>query len=129
MNSHIRTHTAMILSCIAVAAACAGPPCPAQASDREVTVAVSVRTAGLDLSQPAVAQKLYTRLANAAYLVCGSGKRVGLKPVDDVSGCCEKAVGDAVRSANLPQLTLAYLRTHTLQEAAAHGIPVAVAAK
>jgi hypothetical protein len=49
--------------------------------------------------------------------------------VANVSGCCEKAVGDAVRSANLPQLTLAYLRTHTPQEAAAHGIPVVLAAK
>ena len=129
MNSHARTHTAKILSCIAVAAASIVPSCPVQASDREVTVAISVRTAGLDLSQPAVAQKLYTQLENAAYLVCGSGKRVGLKPVDDVSGCREKAVGDAVRSANVPQLTLVYLRAHTLQEAAAHGIPVVVAAK
>ena len=129
MNSHVRTHTATILSCIAVAAACSVPSYPVQASDREVAVAISVSTAGLDLSQPAVAQKLYTRLENAAYLVCGSGRRVGLKPVDDVSGCREKAVGDAVRSANLPQLTLVYLRTHTLQEAAAHGIPVVVAAK
>jgi UrcA family protein len=129
MDSHAKTHTVMILTCIAVAAACAVPSRPVQASDREVTVEVSVSTAGLDLSQPAVAQKLYTRLKNAAYLACGTGKRVGLKPVDDVLGCREKAVGDAVRSANLPQLTLVYLRTHTLQEAAAHGIPVAVAAK
>jgi UrcA family protein len=129
MNSHARTRIAMISSCIAVAAACAVSSRPAEASDREVTVAVSVMTAGLDLRQPAAAQKLYTRLEHAAYLVCGSGKRVGLKPVDDVSGCREKAVGDAVRSANLAQLTLAYLRTHTLQEAAAHGIRVVVAAK
>jgi UrcA family protein len=129
MDSHAKTHTVMILSCIAVTAACAVSSRPVQASDREVTVEVSVSTAGLDLSQPAVARKLYTQLQNAAYLACGSGKRVGLKPVDDVSGCCEKAVGDAVRSANLPQLTLAYLRTHTLQEAAAHGIPVVLAAK
>ena len=129
MNSHARIHTAVILRCIAVAAASVVPSCPVQASDRDVTVTVSVRTAGLDLSQPAAAQKLYTRLEHAAYLVCGSGKRVGLQPVDDVSGCCEKAVGDAVRSANLPQLTLVYLKTHTLQEAEAHRIPVIVAAK
>ena len=129
MDSHARTHTVMILRCIAVTAACAVSSCPVQASDREVTVEVSVSTAGLDLTQPAVARKLYTRLENAAYLACSSGKRVGLQPVDNVSGCCEKAVGEAVRSANLPQLTLAYLRTHTLQEAAAHGIPIVVAAK
>ena len=45
--------------------------------------------------------------------------------------CYEKALGNAIRAANLKLLTQVYLVTHTLQEAAARGIdvPVQVAAK
>src|ERR1700722_4615279 len=52
-------------------------------------------------------------------------------PSPDPQGCYEKALGNAVRSANLPLLTLVYLATHTLQEAAAGGIgvPEMIAAK
>jgi len=57
--------------------------------------------------------------------------RVDLQPSSDAEGCHEKARADAIRSANLPQLTQVYLATHTPREAAAHGIdlPVQVAAK
>ncbi len=49
----------------------------------------------------------------------------------DEEGCYEKALGNAVRSANMPLLTQVYLETHTLREAAARGIdvPVQMAAK
>jgi UrcA family protein len=101
------------------------------AAGREVTVAVHVSTQGLDLSQPAGAQKFYERLKHAAQVACTHGNRVGLEPPPDPSGCYEKALGDAIRSVNLPLLTLAYLETHTLWQAAALGIkvPAQIAAK
>jgi len=34
------------------------------------------------------------------------------------------ALGEAIRSANLPLLTQAYLETHTFRQAAAYGIQV-----
>jgi UrcA family protein len=97
----------------------------------EVTVAIQVNTRGLDLSQPAGAHEIYTRLQHAARVVCTHGMRVDLQPSPDPEGCYEKALGDAVRSAKVPLLTQAYLATHTPREAAAHGIdvPVQIAAK
>ena len=40
------------------------------AAGREVTVAIHVSTQGLDLSQPAGAQKFYVRLKQAARVAC-----------------------------------------------------------
>jgi len=97
---------------------------PAQARDPELTVELSVNTAGLNVNTPAGARILYGRLRQAARAVCGSGDRVGLQPVADFPACYEKALGDAVHSINRPELTLAYMTTHTLQDAAAHGIEV-----
>lgn len=94
------------------------------AKDKIVTVSVQVHRQGLDLSQPADAQTFYTRLQNAAWLVCTRGTRVDLLPVDTLKSCYEKALGDAIRSAKAPTLTQIYLATHTLQEAAAHGVEV-----
>ena len=101
------------------------------AKDHEVTVNIPVSTTGLDLSQPAGAREFYTRLQDAAWVVCTHGMRVDLKPVTDKHACYEKALGNAVRSVNLPLLTQVYLETHSPREAAAYGIdvPVQVAAK
>jgi UrcA family protein len=101
------------------------------ASAKEVTVAFQVTTQGLDLSQPAGVHELYSRLRHAARVVCTHGMRVDLKPVADENACYEKALGEAIRSVNLPLLTQVYLDTHTLREAAACGIdvPVMIAAK
>ncbi len=98
---------------------------------KEVTVAIHVSTHGIDLSQPAGAHEFYMRLQHAARVVCTHGMRVDLEPSPDPEGCYEKALGNAIRSANVPLLTQAYLATHTLREAAAHGIdlPVQIAAK
>jgi UrcA family protein len=97
---------------------------------KEVTVAYQVNAKGLDLRQPAGAQEYYYRLKKAAWIVCTHGNRVDLQPSPDREGCYEKALGDAIRSANVSLLTQVYLETHTLREAA-HGIdvPVQVAAK
>ena len=101
------------------------------AKDQEFTVAYQVSTRGLDLKEPAGARELYARLKHAAEVVCTHGMRVDLKPVTDEHACYEKALGDAIRSVNLPLLTQIYLTTHTLQQAAARRIepPVQVAAK
>jgi len=101
------------------------------AKDDAVTVSIQVSTQGLDATQPRGAQKLYWRLQNAARVACTHGNRVDLAPAPDPEGCYEKALGDAIRSANVPLLTQVYLVTHTLRQAAARGIdvPAQMAAK
>jgi UrcA family protein len=112
------------------AAACALAVSNVAAKDHIVPVSAQVSTQGLDLSRPADVQTFYTRLQNAAWMVCTRGTRADLLPSDNLKGCYEKALGDAVRSAKKPLLTQLYLGNHTLQEAAAHGIEVPqVAAK
>jgi len=96
----------------------------AAAKDHNVTVAIHVSTAGLDLSQPVDARTFYTRLENAAWVACTRGNRADLVPVGDLKGCYEQALGGAIRSAKAPTLTQIYLATHTLQEAAARGVEV-----
>jgi UrcA family protein len=131
MNSNVPVLTAKAYIGIAALAACVVLSGSVQANGHEVTVKISVSAADLDLSQPSDARELYSRLHKAARVVCGDGNRVDLRPPTVFADCYEQAVGDAVRSANRPQLTLVYLRTHTLQDAAARGIdvPVLVAAK
>jgi len=101
------------------------------AGDHGVTVVIHVSTQGLDLSQPAGAHQFYRRLQQAARVACTHGNRVDLAPALDLAGCYEKALGDAIRSANVPLVTQFYLVTHTLGEAAARGIdvPAQMAAK
>ena len=103
----------------------------AVAHDRTSVESIQVSTQGLDLNRAADAQVFYTRLQNAAWVVCTRGIHVALVPVDDQKACVETALGDAIRSAKVPMLTQVYLGMHTLQEAAAHGIklPSQVAAK
>jgi UrcA family protein len=97
---------------------------------KDVTVAIHVSTQGTDLGQPAGAQVFYARLQNAARIACTHGNRVDLVPTD-TNACYEKALGNAIRSANSPLLTQVYLETHTLREASARGIkvPAQLAAK
>ena len=101
------------------------------AKDKIVTESVKVSPQGLDLSRPADARTFYTRLENAAWIVCTRGTRVGLLPVDDQFKCYQNTLGDAVHASNKPLVTQIYLASHTLQEAAAHGInvPAQVAAQ
>jgi UrcA family protein len=103
----------------------------AMAEDQEFTVGYKVTTQGLDLSQPAGAHELYSRLQHAASVVCTHGMRVDLKPVANEDACYEKALANAIRSVHSPLLTQVYLETHTLRQAAASGIGslVRIAAK
>jgi UrcA family protein len=100
----------------------------AAAADHNVTVAMHVSAQGLDLSQPADAKTLYTRLENAAWVACTRGNRADLLPVDNVKACYENSLAAAVRSVKAAQITMLYLGHHTLQEATAHGIDIAVLA-
>jgi UrcA family protein len=100
------------------------------AKDKIVTDSIRISHQGLDLSQPADAQTFYTRLENAAWIVCTRGTRVGMLPPDDKYRCYQKALGEAVHASNKPLVTQIYLATHTLQEAASHGIePAQLVAK
>jgi UrcA family protein len=112
--------------CVTTVAACALFLGSTQAKAKEVTVQFSVSAAGLDLSQPAGARELYRRLQNAARIVCTHGMRVDLAPATRLSGCYEKALGEAVRSTHRPQLSVVYLSTHTPLDAAKYGIEVPV---
>jgi UrcA family protein len=95
------------------------------ARDKIVTVAIRVSAQGLDLSQPVDAHTFYTRLQNAAWVACTRGDRVvDLLPVDPLKSCYEKALGNAVHDSNKPLVAQIYLATHTLQEAARHGIEI-----
>jgi UrcA family protein len=98
----------------------------AAAQGHAVNVAYQVSTQGLDLGTPAGARELYSRLKNAAWIVCTRANRVGLEPSPDPYACSEKALAEAIRSAHLPLLVQAYLQTHSLGQAAAHGIDVPV---
>jgi UrcA family protein len=100
------------------------------AKDKMVIDSVRISPQGLDLSQPADARTFYTRLENAAWTVCTRGTRVGLLPADDKFRCYQTALGEAVHASNKPLVTQIYLATHTLQEAASHGIePAQLVAK
>jgi UrcA family protein len=107
--------------CIAAVAACTDLSGP-QTRNQEVTIRSPVSTADLNLSGAAGARKLYGRLQAAARDICGD--RPGLQPVDDFGSCYEKALGDAIRSVNLSQLTTVYLRTHTIGDAQTHCVDV-----
>ena len=103
----------------------------AQADSGEVTVRISISTSGLDLRYPADAREVYRRLYFAARIACGNGNRVGLQSPASFVGCYEKALGEAVRFVNRPQLNIVYLATHTSRDAETYGIeiPARMAAK
>jgi UrcA family protein len=87
------------------------------AKDSEVTVTLHVSAAGLDLTEPADAQKFYTRLKAAARVVCTHGNRVDLVPSDDPQGCYEKSLAEAVRAVKAPLITQIYLASHLVRGA------------
>jgi UrcA family protein len=116
------TSTRSLLATVSIAGALLAGN--ASAANHEVTVTIIVNTQGLDLTQPAEAQKFYTRIENAAWIACTHGNRVDLVPVDNLKRCSEKTLGGAARSAGVPMLTQIYLTDHTLRQAAALGIPV-----
>ena len=101
------------------------------AEGRPVTVALNVSTRGLDIETTAGARELYSRLKNAAWIACTRANRTGLAPSLVPNACSDNALGEAIRSAQVPLLVQAYLEKHSMGQAAAHGIyvPAQVAAK
>ena len=110
------THRALAAACLLLvgAAAAAEPP--------TFPVSIHVDSRGLDLSRAADAQKFYFRLKRGAWEVCNGRSRVGLQPEINPDACIETALGDAIRSADKPLVTQVYLASHSVREAAAHGI-------
>jgi UrcA family protein len=96
----------------------------ANAGNDIVIVSKGVTTRGLDLNSPTDAQALYARLRHAANDVCTRSARVDVLSPDNSPACFEKALGKAVRQANSPLVTQAYLFNHTLRDAATWGIEV-----
>jgi UrcA family protein len=131
MNTNTAALTDPFSIFIAALTACAILSGSAKADGREVTVKIPVNAVGLNFNQPADAREMYRRLYLAARIACGGGNRVGLEPSSDFVGCYEKALGDAIRSVNRPQLNIVYLATHGSRDAHTYGIdvPARVAAK
>jgi UrcA family protein len=100
----------------------------AAAGNQTMHVSEKVSTVGVNVNTPEGARKLYVRLKAASRRVCGD-TRVGLEVPQ--ASCSDDALGNAIRSANLPQLTMVYLRWHSVQTAQQHGIriPLLVADK
>ncbi len=96
------------------------------AADHNVTITLPVSAKGLDLRQLSDARKFYTRLQRAAWVVCTHGNRVGLVPPDYPIRCYDKALTEAIRSAQAPLLTRIYLEKHPLAGTVAGGIYVPV---
>jgi UrcA family protein len=131
MNRNASIFSAKPYICLAALAAFAMLSVSAQADSGEVTVKISISTSGLDLRHPADAREVYRRLYFAARIACGNGNRVGLQSPASFVDCYEKALGEAVRSVNRPQLNIVYLATHTSRDAETYGIeiPARMAAK
>ena len=110
--------------CLAALAASAALSGSVRADNPYVAVKISVSASDLDLSRPADAREVYRRLYLAARMASGKGNRVGLEPAANFVACYEKALGDAVRSVNRPQVNVVYLATHTGSEAETYGIEV-----
>jgi UrcA family protein len=124
MNTNRPVFYAKSFICSAALAACAALASPVQAN--EVLVRIPVDTTGLDLSQPAAARAVYSRIQLAARIACTSGNRVGLAPPASYVGCYEKALGAAVGSAHQLQISIVYLESHTPRDAATYSIDVPV---
>jgi len=131
MNTNIPRFGARSFLGIAAATACLALSDHARADDHMIAVSQTVNAVGIDLGTPEGARRLYDGLKEAARNVCTDGVRLGLVPEPVPWVCYENSLGNAVRSVNRPQLTIIYLRTHSLQSAEAYGIrvPALVASK
>lgn len=100
----------------------------AAADSHAVTVAIKVSTQGINPADPAGARELYRRLDDAAWIACTRANRIGLEPTYDPRACADNSLADAIRSLHNPLLSMNYLETHSLKQAAAHGIELPVQA-
>jgi UrcA family protein len=128
-QNYLRNPRTLVASLAGVVVLCSVFSVTAATADgRDVTVAIHVNARGLDLSQEAGLRKFYQRIKYAAWVACNQADRVSLAPVDDPQKCADQSLATAVRSTTSPALARIYLETHTLQQAAAMGISVPLAA-
>ena len=123
MNTNAPRISAQSLARLAAVVASIALSGHAVAGDQPVRVSETVSAVGIDVNTPEGASKLYMRLKAASRRVC-TDSRLGLEMPQ--VGCSEDALGNAIRSANRPQLTMVYLRSHTIQTAEAHGISIPI---
>lgn len=96
--------------CVAVAGLAFSGLCGrALAADRSDTSVRVVSTSGVDFRNPAAVGAFYSQLRMAADAVCGGYSSYDRATLADVA-CADKALADAVRSANQPPLTAMYDR-------------------
>jgi UrcA family protein len=79
---------------------------------RPGTVSRVVHIGDLDSSTAAGAQALYQRITRVAWQVCDQGGPVNLATGVAEAGCRRKAIDDAVRQLDKPQLTALHLQRH-----------------
>ena len=128
MNTNARRLNARSLVRLAAVVASIAVSGYAHAGNQTFQVSKTVSAVGVDVNTPEGARELYLRLKAASQYVC-TDHRVGLEPPP--VRCVEDALGNAIRSVDGPQLTLVYLRSHSIHTAQAYGmrIPIMVAAK
>lgn len=99
---------------IQIAAAAAALMLTAVAAHATPVNQVPVHRNGLDLSQPADAQKMLVRLERATLEACGSGRGDVQDIQDGVrrSDCYREALASAVAAFKAPALSVAYATAH-----------------
>jgi UrcA family protein len=106
MNTKIQTQTtirpAALLLCAAMTVG--GLQATARAAIDDGVKKETVSYADLDLSKPAGAKTLYGRIASAAHRVCADSYR-DLAMTRWVNTCTDKAIDEAVRKVNSPELS------------------------
>jgi len=109
MNKPLKTLKTLIVSGLILV------PCTAfsQAAQQSRVVHIG----DLDPSTPAGAQALYQRISRVAQRVCDQGGPVNLATGVAEAKCRQKAIDDAVRQLNRPQLTALHLQPSGWQSA------------
>lgn len=99
--------------CLATALAIMVVPAVSQAGGAEAPVLQkAVGHAGLDLNTDQGARAFYTRLRAAALSVCYATESAMPGSYSSDNPCVKKAIGDAVRAVNRPQVTQLYVAVY-----------------
>jgi UrcA family protein len=99
--------------CLTTAIAIMVVPAVSQAGGEEAPVLQkAVSHAGLDLNTDQGARAFYTRLRAAALSVCYATESAIPGSYSSDNPCVKKAIGDAVRAVNRPQVTQLYVAVY-----------------
>jgi len=110
MNATRKFLTAFVATTASALALSLAATAPARAADGDVEVSnYRVHFGDLKLDTAAGAKVLYTRLNDAAYLVCGPDAELkDLVEMRAIERCQQRAIEKAVAQVNRPQLTALY---------------------